>query len=186
MFHPEVTRARNWALAEQDPGAPLRLNVLRTSEKATIAALRTASGLTANLNAEITLVAAEVVPWQFPLEKPPVTVSCLERELCKLICEAGIIGQEVRIQLCLCRDEHQGLRKALRPPALVVVGGCGHWWSRRGRNLKKFLFSLGHQVICAAADETGHADRATAGFQTIPFSVIVASRDLIQTRGGRR
>ena len=129
----------------------LRVNVIATTEIRTIAALRTAAGLAANLGAQITLIAVEIVPWQLPLHRPPVPVVFLERKLCGLVCEAGILGEEVRIQLCLCRDQPETLRKVVRPHSLVVIGGQNRWWLRRERNLEKFLTSLGHQVIFAEA-----------------------------------
>ena len=136
----------------------LRLNVLATSEEATVAALRAAAGLAANLRGQITLIAAEAVPWQFPLKKPPVAVTLLEQKLSRLVYQAGIVGDEVRIQLCLCRDERQALRRALRPHSLIVLGQPDHCWSRRERNLKKFLTGLGHEVIFARLDESNQLD----------------------------
>jgi hypothetical protein len=125
----------------------LRVNVLATTEKATIAALRAAATLAANLGAQITLIAIEVVPWQLPLQKPQVPVAFLERKLYGLVCEAGVVGEEVGIRLCLCRDQHAALRGILRPHSLVVIGGRNRWWLRRERKLKKLLTSLGHRVI---------------------------------------
>jgi len=129
----------------------LRVNVIATTEARTIAALRTAAGLATNLGAQITLIAVEIVPWHLSLHRPPVPVVFLERKLCGLVCKAGIVEEEVRIQLCLCRDQHDTLRKVVRPHSLVVTGGQNRWWSRRGRNLGKFLSGLGHQVIFAEA-----------------------------------
>jgi hypothetical protein len=114
--------------------------------------LRTAAGLAADLGAQITLIATEVVPRQFPLHRPPVPVVFLERKLYRLVCEAGIVEEEVRIQLCLCRDQRDTLRKNLQPRSLVVVGGQKQWWLRRERNLKKFLTSLGHHVVFVGLD----------------------------------
>lgn len=100
----------------------LRVNIIVTTDKGTIEALRTAAGLAANLGAQITLIAIEIVPWQLPLQKPQVPVAFLERKLSGLVCEAGVVG-EVRIRLCLCRDQRAILRRILQPHSLVVIGG---------------------------------------------------------------
>lgn len=166
--HRETAHASMWSAPINGPATPqLRLNVLATSERATVAALRAASGLAANLRAHITLTAIEVVPWQFPLEKPPVAIAFLEQKLCRLVCEAGIVGEEVRIRLYLCRDERQGLGKALRPHSLIVLGGADHWWSRRERTLHRFLTDLGHQVIFVTLDESDKANEAPTPARTI-------------------
>jgi nucleotide-binding universal stress UspA family protein len=147
---PEFAHASGGTANGAGRDAPqLRVNVLATTETRTIAALRTAADLAASLGAQITLIAIEVVPWQLPLQRPPVPVAFLERKLYRLVCEAGIVGEEVRIQLCLCRDQRDTLRKVVRPHSLVVIGGQNRWWLRRERNLGKFLSGLGHQVIFA-------------------------------------
>lgn len=125
----------------------MRVIVITTTPKGTVAALRTAARLAADLGAQITLISIERVPWEFPLRKPPVPVPSLKRKLYGLIYEAGILKQEVLIQLCLCRYPFDSLRAILRPNSLVVLGGRNHWWSRRERDLKTFLMSMGHEVF---------------------------------------
>jgi hypothetical protein len=148
----ELAHSSNRTGSGAGRGAPqLRVNVIATTEARTIAALRTAAGLATNLGAQITLIAVEIVPWQLPLHRPPVPVVFLERKLYGFVCEAGIVEEEVRIQLCFCHDQRDALRKVVRPHSLVVIGGQNRWWLRRERNLEKFLTSLGHQVIFAEA-----------------------------------
>ena len=153
-----TTRKRElaWVSSGNSNGAgrdapQMRVNVIATTETRPIAALRAAADLAASLGAQITLIAIEVVPWQLPLQRPPVPVAFLERKLYRLVCEAGIVEEEVRIQLCLCRYQRDTLCKVVRPHSLVVIGGQNRWWLRRERNLDKFLTSLGHQVIFAEA-----------------------------------
>ena len=125
----------------------MRVVVIATTPKRTVTALRTAAHLAADLGAQITLISIESVPWKFPLQAPPVSVSSLKRKLYGLIYEAGILKKEVLIQLCLCRYPLESLRAILRPNSLVVLGGRNHWWSRRERDLKTFLMSFGHEVF---------------------------------------
>jgi len=159
----ETAQARNWSPPEIIPDPPqFRLNVLATTEKATVAALRSAARLAANLGAQITLISLEIVPWQFPLEKPPVAVALLEQKLYCLVYRAGIIGEEVRIQLCLCRDSHQGLQRILQPHSIVVLAESEHWWSRREHDLKDFLTALGHKVIFVEFGSSNASERGAA------------------------
>lgn len=125
----------------------MRVVVITTTRKGTVAALRTAARLAADLGAQITLISIESVAWEFPLQEPPVSVRSLKRKLYKLIYEAKILNEEVLIQLCLCRYPFDSLRAILRPNSLVVLGGRNHWWSRRERDLKTFLMSIGHEVF---------------------------------------
>lgn len=148
----------------------MRVVVIATTPKSTVAALRTATCLATDLGAQITLLATESVPRQFPLQKPPVPVAFLERKLCGLIYEAGIMGKEVLIQLYLCRHQCEGLRTILRPHSLVIIGGHNGWWSRRERNLKEFLTSLGHRVIFAEDGPDSGFDRTDKACQGYSFS----------------
>ena len=125
----------------------VRVVVITTTPKCTVAALRTAARLAADLGAQITLISIERVPWGFPLQGPPVPVPSLKRKLYGLIYEAGILKEEVLIQLCLCRDPFDSLRAILRPNSLVVLGGRNDRGSRRERDLKTFLMSIGHEVF---------------------------------------
>jgi hypothetical protein len=125
----------------------MRVTVIATTRPGTISALQTAASFAAELGAQITLLAVEEIPRQFPLRQPPVPVSHLERNLSNLIYEAEITRKEVRVQLCLCRDRRVGLQDSLRPHSLVLMAGNDHFWSRRQRNLKAFLTNLGHTVL---------------------------------------
>lgn len=135
---------------QPDSNCPrLSVTVVRTTIEGTLAALQTAAGLATSLGARIALVSTQVIPFQFPLEKPPVPVAFLTKQLHALVCDSGIQGEEVIVQLWLCRDRNESLRKILGPRSLVVIGGKKRWWSRRERRLERFLTGLGHQVIFA-------------------------------------
>ena len=133
---------------------PLRVTVVHTTTEGTIAALRTAADLAKGLGAEVVLLSAEEVPPQFPLDKLPVPVDLLERRLQTLVYASGIRGNEVVIQLLLCRNKFESLRRALRPGSVVVIAESKHWWSRRGQKLQQFLKCLGHQVVLVAVPRT--------------------------------
>ena len=142
----------------QSPGSisgdDLHVTVVFTTRQGTKAALRVAGSLAKDLGARIRLVVAEVVPFQLPLDRPPIAVDFLERQLCELVCASNIREGEVLIQLLLCRDEYECLRRMLPRRSLVVIGGEEHWWSRRTRKLERFLRHLGHHVIFISSSPT--------------------------------
>src|ERR1022692_3041929 len=90
----------------------LRVTVVATNDRGTLAALRTAGKLAANLRTRIALVKAQIVPFQFPLDKPPVSTDFLQRQLYGLVCEAGVDAEEITIHLWLCRDRNESLRRS--------------------------------------------------------------------------
>ncbi len=96
----------------------------------------------------------ELVPPQYPLEKPLFPVELLERRAARLLCAAGIPEDAVTTQVWFCRDRNQCLRQVLGPHSLVVIGGRWHWWSRNDWKLEKWLSARGHRVIRADARAT--------------------------------
>lgn len=127
-------------------GAEPRLNiaVVFTSVPETLAALRRAGALASRLNARITLVVPQVVPYPCPLASPPVLLDFSERRF-RVI--AGASPVETTVQLYLCRDQWEALRLVLQPRSLVVVGGRKRWWPTREKRLAWKLRRAGHEVI---------------------------------------
>jgi hypothetical protein len=136
----------------------LRVVVVATNDRGTLAALRTAGKLAAHLGARVALIKAQIVPFQLSLDKPPVSADFLQRQLYGLVCETGIEAEEITIQVRLCRDRNESLRKILRPHSLVVIGGPKRWWSRRERTLERYLSGLGHQVVFVDLDARGSSE----------------------------
>jgi hypothetical protein len=140
-------RACETAAAETDPTAELKVNVIFTNPKGTLAALSTAETLAHDLRGRISLLAFRHVPLPFPLARPPVSVAFLEQRLLA-IARAGAQGRlRAAIHLYLCRDKRQAIRRALEPQSLVVVGGSGRWWHGEERALAKMLRSEGFRVV---------------------------------------
>ncbi|HLH42620.1 MAG TPA: hypothetical protein VKV74_06525 [Bryobacteraceae bacterium] len=126
--------------------APGRLNifVLFTSAPATLAALKQAGCLAAELGGRIILVALHTAPYPLPLTAPPVAMDWNERRL-RVI--AGQSRVETIVHICLCRDERQTLENLLPPCSLVLVGGRKRWWPTRERRWARVLRRQGHEVI---------------------------------------
>jgi hypothetical protein len=125
----------------------LRVTVIKTTTERTIAALRAAANMAAQLRAQIVLLAIQVVPLQLPLNRPPVCVKFLQQQLLDVVCESGVRNTEVVIQVALCRDRDQALKHLLSPHSLVVIGGSRQGWLRPELRLKRFLRRLGHEVV---------------------------------------
>jgi hypothetical protein len=130
---------------ELDSG--LQVTVVYTTPEGTLEALKAAGALAQDLAARVALVVTEVVPFRLPLDQPRVSVEFLKRRQDALVSEANIEGEEVRVQIWLCRDQKQTLRQVLPPRSLVVIGGRRNWWSRRELRLETFLSRIGHHVI---------------------------------------
>ncbi len=139
------------------PDPRLCLTVLFTTIKGTRTALQTAGILAKNLGAWIALVAVEVVPFQFPIDHPPVPIDFLERRYSALVMESEVEVEEVRINLYLCRDRNRCLRTILKPGSLVVIGCENRRRSVQLRKLERWLQALGHHVILVRSEDRQHA-----------------------------
>ena len=127
----------------------LEVNVIFTTEAATLAALKAAGDLGADLDARINLIAAHPVPLAFPVDRPPVSVNFTLRRLKDLACQGAQGDLETSVKLYLCRDRRQALLHALTPGALVVIGERRPWWGSESRRIAKILARHGHRVIFA-------------------------------------
>jgi hypothetical protein len=149
--------AEHLGVSEFSSDPRLRVTVLYTTTEGTLAALRAAGSLARNLGARIALVETEIVPFHFPVDRPPVSIDFLERRHIALVSESGIQAEEVHIEIYLCRDRMQCLRKVLNTPSLVVIGGRRHWWSSREQELERLLRALGHHVIFVDSEARKYA-----------------------------
>lgn len=130
---------------QRDPG--LDVHVIFTSFPRTRAALAAAASLAAGLQARVTILAAQVVPYPLPLEEPPVAVEFTEQKLWQMASEQE---SGATVALYLCRDRQQTIRQVLQPESVVVIGGRKWWWPTEERHLAKILRRDGHRVILAS------------------------------------
>jgi hypothetical protein len=131
--------------AERDSG--LDLHVIYTSFPRTRAALAEAASLAAGLDARVTILAAQIVPYPLPLEEPPVAVEFIERKLWTMASEQE---SGATVAVYLCRDREDTIRQVLRPESVVVIGGRKWWWPTEEQHLAKILRRDGHRVILAS------------------------------------
>jgi hypothetical protein len=132
------------------PESKLNISVVFTSVPATLAALKTAGALAHRLNARITLLVPQIVPYPLPLESPPVLIDWNERRL-KVIADQSEV--ETKVSLYLCRDRLATLNSVLKPQSIVVIGGSHKWWPTKEKKLARQLRHCGHEVIFK---ETSH------------------------------
>ena len=134
------------APARELSSGELEVNVIFTDPKRTAVALETASELARDLNASIRLIAAQAVPFAFPLSKPPVDAKFQEHILLDLVKGSCNGAVETMIHLLLCRNALDTLAQTLSPNSVVVIGGS-RWWFSDAHWLARSLRSIGHQVI---------------------------------------
>jgi hypothetical protein len=122
----------------------LEVAVVFTSPAATMTALRKAGFLARSLNARISLLVPQVVPYPAPLESPPVLLDFSEQWFREIAAESPV---ETAVQIYLCRDRTDTLQSVLPPRSLVVIGGRKRWWTTREKILARKLRHAGHEVV---------------------------------------
>jgi len=127
----------------------LEVNVVYTHLPGTAKTLNAASGLARGLGARVTVHVAQVIPYPLALKSPPVSVQFTEEQLLTL---AGEQPVETNIQVYLCRDLTETIRRVLKPDSVVVIGGRKGWWPTPERRLAATLRRDGHRVILTHAD----------------------------------
>ncbi|MEO7651001.1 MAG: hypothetical protein ABIZ80_11080 [Bryobacteraceae bacterium] len=127
-----------------DTNGRLDVSVVYTSDEATIAALKRAGALAGRLDAQITLVVPQIVPFPLPLVSPPVLLDFSEK---RFRGTAAATSVETRVCLYLCRDRVVTLCEVLSPDAVVVLGGRKRWWPTAERKLARQLRRAGFEVI---------------------------------------
>ncbi len=133
-------------IAPSHDGRQLEINVIYTTARGTKAALRAAQNLARDMEAQTLLLVAQVVPLQFPLSSPPVSVAFTERRAYAMAKECQQ-DADINVQVYLCGDKRKCLLKVLKPQSLVLIGGKKRWWPVREQKLARVLRDSGHRVI---------------------------------------
>jgi hypothetical protein len=127
----------------------LEVNVVYTRLPGAAKTLHTASGLARGLGARVTVHVPQVIPYPLELKAPPVSIAFAEQQLLAL---AGEQPVETNIQMYLCRDLTETIRRVLKPDSVVVIGGRKRWWPTPEKKLAAILRRDGHRVILTHAD----------------------------------
>ena len=142
---------RQTAPRSRSEEAGLVVSVLFASAGETLAALRTAAALAADLNARIHLVSVHAVPFPLPLDRPPVYVEFLRDQL-RAVAEQCALPVEGH--LYFGRDVAETLASVLPAESIVVVGSKSRWWPNRVGNLERKLRRNGHHIVHADGSAT--------------------------------
>ena len=132
--------------AEDHAFLRLEVDVIYTTPQETLAAMVLAAALAKKLNAEINLLAVQLVPYQLELTRPLARIEYLEKRFRDFASKAPI---ETHVHILLCRDKLQALREALKPHSLVVMGAGRRWWPTPEKKLARGLRQDGHHVFLA-------------------------------------
>jgi hypothetical protein len=132
--------------AEGVAAESLEVNVIFTEPSATAAALEATESFARELGACIRLRAAIVVPWQLPLDQPPVSVSFFERALRDFAGQREQNAPDCTVHLYICRNWIDTLSEVLTPSSLVVIGARKHWWPTAEDRMARSLRAQGHRV----------------------------------------
>lgn len=127
----------------------MEVNVVYSRLPGTAETLNVASGLARGLGARVTVHVAQVIPYPLALKSPPVSVQFAEEQLLTV---AGEQPVETSIQMYLCRDLTETIRRVLKPESVVVIGGRKRWWPTCEQRLARTLRRDGHHVILTHAD----------------------------------
>lgn len=128
----------------EESQSSLSVVVVFTSVETTVQALRKAGVLASRLNARITLLVPQIVPYPRPITNPPVLVDFNEKRFRVIAGESRV---ETTVHIYLCRDRREALVKVLEPHSLVVIGDRKQWWRTAERRLAKQLRRAGHEVM---------------------------------------
>ena len=125
------------------------MNVIYTRLPGDPKTLQAASALARGLGARITVHLAREIPYPLALKSPPVPIAFTEEKLLGLARASAV---DTAIQVYLCRDLTETVRRVLLPESVVVIGGSKRWWPARERSLARALRRDGHHVILTYAD----------------------------------
>jgi len=133
------------ALENLDADSKLPIAVVFTSVPATLAALKAAATMADKLNARITLIVPQVVPFPAPLEIPTVLREFNEHRFQVIARDARV---DMAVRICLCRDRLGELRLLLPVGSIVVLGGrSGRLWPGKDARLARNLRRAGYEVV---------------------------------------
>jgi hypothetical protein len=122
------------------------VGVLFSSASETLRALKMAQTMAAELNARISLIYVQVVPYPLPLEHSPVDARFLCHRLRSIANQAGM---PIEIQIFFGRDVLETLHAALGPETIVIAGHEHPGWFSSEQKLIKRLLKQGHSVVLA-------------------------------------
>ena len=138
-------------------GPKPHLTVMFTTRLGTPAALEAAGRLAQGLDASLTLLLPQVVPYALPLMRPPVDLHHVRRAALSLLPEICLSAGPTTVQICLCRSRRECWSGASPPGSLILIGGRNSWWRRSEKRLARRMRALGYEVVFVSAEEGRNA-----------------------------
>ena len=132
------------------------INVMFTTLRGTLAAIRVAATLARATGASLRLIHPRVTPYPlrsagYALAAEPEVIEA-DREREQVVAAAGV---PVDVLVSVCGRTAEGASIALRDHSLVIVGGHRSWLPTQLERLQRALESLGHVVVFV--NEADHA-----------------------------
>jgi len=131
------------------PEIQLSVFVIFTSTDQTLKVLQKAGELARPLGARIVVLAAQVVPYALPLDRPPVPFEFIIRRFGQM---AGQFPENTQVIAYLCRDPLSALKQLLDPNCPVLIGVRKRWWPTREERLARSLSRAGYDVMAVETE----------------------------------
>lgn len=139
-----------WEPARPSAAAPTRFVVAYTDPVVTRKALEAAAAMADGLDAVITLVAVQVVPFPAQLECPQSVQQFLEERLGALACDCT---RRVEPAVVVARTLEDGYRQFLPAGSAVLLCSRRRVWPTREERLARMLRRMGHSVALMPLQE---------------------------------
>jgi hypothetical protein len=120
------------------------ITVIFTSFESTQKALLNAGALAMRLGTHVAVIAAQVVPYPLPLDKPPVPYGFIFRRFESIVDQFPV---KTEFRVFLCRDQLQCIKSLLSTSSPVVMGVRKKLWPTRDLRLARKLRRTGYEVI---------------------------------------
>jgi hypothetical protein len=127
----------------------LEITVIFTTFDLTQEAVKNAGALAMRLGARVAVVAAQVVPYPLPLDRPPVPHGFIFRRFEALVDQFPV---KTEFRVFLCRDQLQCFKSILSSGSPLVMGIRKRLWPTRDERLARQLRRAGHEVILVEAE----------------------------------
>jgi hypothetical protein len=121
----------------------VEITVIFTSFDLTQEAVKSAESLAMRVGVPVAVVAAQVVPYPLPLDRPPVPSGFIFRRFESIVKQLPV---KTEFRIFLCRDQMQCLKSILSTDSPVVMGVRKRFWPTRDERLAQRLRCAGYDV----------------------------------------
>ena len=135
-------------LSASESQGKLEVVVLFTCPKSTLAALRRAATLLNGLEARVSLIEVQAIPYPLPLNMPPVALDFTKRRLLGIASESQL---EIAAYVYLTRFRWETLAQVLKPGSVVFIGCQKTWWPSGEKKLARRLQRSGYSTVVVEA-----------------------------------